>query len=76
MTEAGCLAHARRKLHQPWVNPQSSMGEQALTFFGELYEVEREVCELNPMSADAPGKNDHARWPTRCSCGWPRRAKR
>ncbi len=46
VTEAGCLAHARRKFHELWVNHQSSTGEQALKFFAQLYEVEREVCEL------------------------------
>jgi len=47
VTEAGCLAHARRKFHELWVNHQSSIGEQALKFFIQLYEVEREVKELD-----------------------------
>ena len=47
VTEAGCLAHARRKFHELWVNHGSLIGEQALRFFGELYEVERVVAKLD-----------------------------
>jgi transposase len=45
--EAGCLAHARRKFHELWANHQSTIGEQALKFFVQLYEIEREVHELD-----------------------------
>ncbi|VDO14703.1 unnamed protein product [Brugia timori] len=48
VTEAGCLAHARRKFHELWVNHGSPIGKQALKFFGELYEFERVVAELGP----------------------------
>ena len=48
VTEAGCLAHARRKFHELWANHGSQVGEQALKFFGELYAVAREVAELMP----------------------------
>ncbi|PNG58905.1 hypothetical protein CHC07_00630 [Variovorax sp. B4] len=48
VTEAGCLAHARRKFHELWANQGSQVGEQALKFFGELYAIEREVAELMP----------------------------
>ncbi len=47
VTEAGCLAHARRKFHELWANHESTIGEQALKFFVQLYEVEREVRELD-----------------------------
>lgn len=47
VTEAGCLAHARRKFHELWANHQSTIGEQALKFFVQLYEVEREVHALD-----------------------------
>jgi transposase len=47
VTEAGCLAHARRKFHELWVNHQSAVGEQALKFFLQLYKVEREVQPLD-----------------------------
>jgi transposase len=48
VTEVGCLAHARRKFHELWVNHDSQVGERALKFFGEIYDIEREVQELNP----------------------------
>ena len=48
VTEVGCLAHARRKFHELWVNNASQVGKQALNFFGELYDIEREARELKP----------------------------
>jgi hypothetical protein len=48
VTEVGCLAHARRKFHELWANHASQVGERALKFFGELYDIEREVKELKP----------------------------
>jgi transposase len=48
VTEVGCLAHARRKFHELWANNHSSIGEQALKFFGQLYDIEREVQDLQP----------------------------
>jgi transposase len=47
VSEAGCLAHARRKFHELWANHQSTIGEQALKFFIQLYEVERQVHQLD-----------------------------
>jgi len=47
ITEAGCLAHARRKFYDLWANHKSAVAEQALSFFGKLYEVEREVQDLD-----------------------------
>ena len=46
VTEAGCMAHARRKFHELWANHGSQLGEQALKFFVKLYEVEGEVRQL------------------------------
>jgi hypothetical protein len=46
VTEVGCMAHARRKFHELWVHHQSALGEQALKFFIQLYEIEREVRDL------------------------------
>jgi hypothetical protein len=46
VTEVGCMAHARRKFHELWANHGSQVGEQALKFFGKLYDVEREVQKL------------------------------
>jgi transposase len=47
VTEVGCMAHARRKFHELWVNHGSQVGEQALKFFTQLYEVEREVADAD-----------------------------
>ena len=48
VTEVGCMAHARRKFHELWANHASQVGEQALKFFAQLYEVEREAQALAP----------------------------
>ncbi len=48
VAEAGCLAHARRKFHELHAAGKSSLAEQALLLIGRLYEVEREVKDLDP----------------------------
>ena len=48
VTEAGCLAHARRKFHELWANHKSQIAGEALALFGTLYDVEREVRESKP----------------------------
>ena len=48
VTEVDCLAHARRKFHELWANHGSQVGERALKFFAELYDIEREVRDLQP----------------------------
>ena len=48
VTEVGCLAHARRKFHELWANHGSQVGERALKFFQALYDIEREVKDLQP----------------------------
>jgi transposase len=50
VTEVGCMAHARRKFHELWVNHGSQVGEQALKFFAQLYDVEREVADANSQA--------------------------
>ena len=45
--EAGCMAHARCKFHQLWANHKSQLPEQVLPLFGRLYEIEREVQDLD-----------------------------
>jgi transposase len=47
ITEAGCLAHARRKFHELWANHKSQIAGEALKRFGVLYDVERQVHELD-----------------------------
>jgi transposase len=48
VTEVGCLAQARRKFHELWFNHGSQVGERALKFFGEIYDIERDVQGLEP----------------------------
>lgn len=50
VTEVGCMAHARRKFHELWANHGSQVGEQALKFFGQLYDVEREVADADSQA--------------------------
>ena len=47
ITEAGCLAHARRKFYDLWANHKSQIAEEALKLFGVLYDVERQAQELH-----------------------------
>ena len=47
ITEAGCMAHARRKFHALWANHKSQIAEEALKLFGVLYDVERQAQPLN-----------------------------
>ena len=53
VTEAGCMAHARRKFHELWANHASPVGEQALKFFTQLYEVERDAQALDARQRQA-----------------------
>jgi transposase len=43
--EIGCMAHARRKFHELYVNHRSDVAEEALRYFAALYEIEREARE-------------------------------
>ncbi len=47
VTEVGCLAHARRKFSDLWVNHKSPLAEEALKLFAKLYDVEREAQQLS-----------------------------
>ena len=47
VTEAGCLAHARRKFHELWTSHKSPVAEEALRCFGALYDIERIAKELD-----------------------------
>jgi transposase len=51
--EAGCLAHARRKLHDLYANHRSEIAEEGLRYFAALYEIEREARE---QRLDADGR--------------------
>jgi len=47
LTEAGCMAHARRKFFDLFHQHQSQIAGEALEFFGRLYAVEREGAGLS-----------------------------
>jgi transposase len=47
ITEAGCMAHARRKFHELWANHSSQIAGEVLELFGHLYAVEREATPLD-----------------------------
>ncbi len=46
ITEAGCLAHSRRKFFDLHVSNKSQIAQQALKYISQLYDVEREVKNL------------------------------
>ncbi|MFE1572862.1 IS66 family transposase [Comamonas odontotermitis] len=43
VTSAQCMAHARRKFHELWVNHGSEVGRKALRYFQSLFRIEREI---------------------------------
>jgi transposase len=45
VVEIGCMAHARRKLHELYANHRSAIAEEGLKLYGALYEVEAEARE-------------------------------
>jgi transposase len=51
--EIGCLAHARRKLHDLYANHRSEIAEEGLRYFAALYEIESEARE---RKLDAAGR--------------------
>ena len=51
VTEAGCMAHARRKLFDLHVSNKSQIAGQALSYISALYDVEREVKSLTAVSS-------------------------
>jgi hypothetical protein len=48
VTEIGCMAHARRKFFELHAAHKSKLAEQALRYIQLLYEIEREVRDLEP----------------------------
>jgi len=48
ITEIGCMAHARRKFFDLHAANKSQLAEQALTYIGQLYELERQAKLLGP----------------------------
>jgi transposase len=41
----GCMAHARRKLHDVYANHRGDIAQEGLRSFAALYEIERKVRE-------------------------------
>ena len=48
ITEAGCMAHARRKFHELWANHSSQIAGVVLDLYARLYDMEREASLLGP----------------------------
>lgn len=48
VTEAGCMAHARRKFVELHIANKSDIAATAIEFIGQLYGIERELKELLP----------------------------
>jgi transposase len=48
VTEAGCMAHARRKFLELHQANKSELAATALQYIGQLYDIERDVRELSP----------------------------
>jgi transposase len=47
ITEAGCMAHARRKFFDLHVSSKSQIAGQACAYIGQLYDVERDARHLS-----------------------------
>ena len=47
VTEAGCMAHARRKFFDLTIQGQSQIAHEALEAIGKLYSIEREAVECD-----------------------------
>ena len=48
VTEAGCMAHARRKFFELHTHHQSQIADEALEYFQKLYAIERDLAEVDP----------------------------
>lgn len=48
VTEIGCMAHARRKFYDLHITGKSVLAEQALRYIAALYEIEREIRDVEP----------------------------
>ena len=64
VTEAGCLAHARRKFYDLWANHQSEIAQEALELFGRLHKVEDEVRELDTEARERIRRERAKPWAT------------
>jgi transposase len=46
ITEAGCMAHSRRKFFDLHVSSKSEIAGQAVAYISQLYDIEREIKDL------------------------------
>ena len=53
VTEVGCLAHARRKFFDLHTSSKSQMAEFALAQFARIYDIEREIKDMQPQQRQA-----------------------
>jgi len=49
ITEIACWAHARRKFYDLHASGKSTIAEQALSYIGQLYEIEADTKALTPQ---------------------------
>ena len=52
VTELGCMAHARRKFFDLHISNKSQIAQEALGYIGQLYEIERQVRDIQPEQRD------------------------
>ena len=68
VTEAGCLAHARRKFHELWANHSSHARRASAEVLRQaLRRRARGARRSMPTSANASGSDRPNRWPMRCT---------
>jgi len=51
--EAGCMAHARRKFFELAKASKSQIAHEAIHYFGQLYELEREIADDEKITPEA-----------------------
>ncbi len=47
VTEAGCMAHARRKFSDLWISNKSELAQETLAIYNALYDIERVALDLD-----------------------------
>jgi hypothetical protein len=76
VTEAGCMAHARRKFFELQEHGQSQIAGEALERIAALYAIEQAARELKPKPARRCAKPRRSRcWKTSRPGCWPAGAR-
>ncbi len=47
VSEAGCMAHARRKFSDLWISNKSELAQETLAIYNALYDIERVALDLD-----------------------------